>query len=395
MNKTNLLMMREKYISRLLWLMAAIIIAICPACKSKEKGPVQAPEFKVMQLKGSTVPIFLDMVGQAEGIPTVDIRARVEGYLMNWSFEEGSMVNKGQHLFTIEKDQYKNALDYSKADLDSKTAAWEKAKLDVARLKPLLATNAISQNDYDVAVTTEKQTRAAMASSKADLEQANLNLSYTSMDSPITGYIGSVQVRPGNLVGRGESTLLATVSAVDPMYVNFQMNETDYLSIMRYVSTHKGYLAKNGPIKVYLTLADKKKYPVPGDIDFMDRNINPSTGTIALRAKVANPERIIKPGNYCQVQLVLGEKDSTVIVPQSALTIIQGKYFAFEVGNDNKVNRVPVAIGRSFENKIVINAGLKPGSKIMLEGFQKFEEGMTIKPAMVPDTLTLPGPGAL
>ena len=387
--------MRETYLNRLLCFAAAILIVISPACKSKEKGPIQAPEFKVMQLKGSTVPVFLDMVGQAEGIPTIDIRARVEGYLMNWSFQEGSMVNKGQHLFQIEKDQYKNTLDYSKADLDSKTAAWEKAKLDVARLKPLLATNAISQNDYDVAVTTEKQTRAAVASSKADLEQATLNLSYTDMDSPITGYIGSVQVRPGNLVGRGESTLLATVSAVDPMYVNFQMNETDYLSIMRYAANHKGELIKNGPIKVYLTLADKKKYPIPGEIDFMDRNVNANTGTIALRAKVANPEHIIKPGNYCQVQLVLGEKDSTVIVPQSSLTIVQGKYFAFEVNDSNKVNRVPVATGRSFENKIVIARGLKPGSKIMLEGFQKFQEGMTIKPVIVQDTLTLPGPGTL
>jgi len=346
-------------------------------------------------LKGSSVPIFLDMVGQAEGIPTIDIRARVEGYLMNWTFQEGSVVRKGQPLFMIEQEQYKNNLDYAKADLDNKTAAWEKAKLDVARLKPLLATNAISQNDYDVAVTTEKQTRAAVASSKADLEQAKLNLSYTTMDSPITGYIGAVQVRPGNLVGRGESTLLATVSAVDPMYVNFQMNETDYLAIMRYVSTHKGFLTKEGPIKVYLTLADKKKYPIPGDIDFMDRNINPATGTIALRAKVANSENIIKPGNYCQVQLVLGARDSTVIVPQSALTIVQGKYFAFEVGDSNKVTRVPVLTGRSFENKIVINAGLKPGSKIMLEGFQKFQEGMKINPVMIEDTLTLPGPGSL
>ncbi len=387
--------MREKFSSRLLWLLAVTVIFMSPACKSKEKGPAQAPEFKVMQLKGSTVPVFLDMVGQAEGIPTVDIRARVEGYLMNWSFQEGSMVNKGQKLFTIEKDQYRNTLDYSKADLDSKTAAWEKAKLDVARLKPLLATNAISQNDYDVAVTTEKQTRAAVASSKADLEQAALNLSYTDMDSPITGYIGAVQVRPGNLVGRGESTLLATVSAIDPMYVNFQMNETDYLAIMRYFSTHKDKVKQNGPIKVYFTLADKRKYPIAGEIDFMDRNINPATGTIALRAKVSNPEHIIKPGNYCQVQLVLGERDSTVIVPQSALTIVQGKYFAFEVGDSNKVNRLPVMVGRSFENKIVVNAGLKPGSRIMLEGFQKFQEGMRIKPVIVEDTLTLPGPGAL
>ena len=215
------------------------------------------------------------------------------------------------------------------------------------------------------------------------------------MTSPITGYIGSVQVRPGNLVGAGESTLLATVSAVDPMYVNFQMNETDYLAIMRWVSAHKVVLSKNGPIKAYFTLADKKRYPIPGEIDFIDRNINPTTGTIALRAKVSNPEQIIKPGNYCQVQLVMSEKDSTVVVPQSALSIIQGKYFAFEVGTDNKVNRVPVNIGRSFENKIVITAGLKPGSRIMLEGFQKFQDGMTIEPVIVNDTLTVPGPGGM
>jgi membrane fusion protein (multidrug efflux system) len=387
--------MKEKYFSGFLCFAMIIATLSFSACKSKENGPVAAPEFKVMTLKGSSVPIFLDMVGQAEGIPTIDIRARVEGYLMNWTFEEGSLVKKSQKLFMIEQEQYKNNLDYAKADLDNKTAAWEKAKLDVARLKPLLATNAISQNDYDVAVTTEKQTRAAVASSKADLEQSKLNLSYTEMDSPITGYIGAVQVRPGNLVGRGESTLLATVSAVDPMYVNFQMNETDYLAIMRFVSQHKGFLTKEGPVKVYLTLADKKKYPIPGEIDFMDRNVNPGTGTIALRAKVANPDNIIKPGNYCQVQLVLGAKDSTVIVPQSALTIVQGKYFAFVVGDSNKVDRVPVLTGRSFENKIVINAGIKPGARIMLEGFQKFQEGMKIKPIMVEDTLTLPGPGAL
>jgi membrane fusion protein (multidrug efflux system) len=387
--------MRGQVIRFLAGIAMLLMIFLNPGCKSRQQGPAEAPEFKVMALKGSSVPIFLDMVGQAEGIPTIEIRARVEGYLMNWTFEEGSIVHKGQKLFMIEQEQYKNNLDYTKADLDSKTAAWEKAKLDVARLKPLLATNAISQNDYDVAVTTEKQTRAAVASSKADLEQSKLNFSYTEMDSPITGYIGAVQVRPGNLVGRGESTLLATVSAVDPMYVNFQMNETDYLAIMRYISQRKEKIAVKGPIKVYFTLADKKKYPIPGEIDFMDRNINPATGTIALRAKVANPDKIIKPGNYCQVQLVMGARDSTVIVPQSALTIVQGKYFAFQVGDSNKVNRVPVMVGRSFENKIVVNTGLKPGAKIMLEGFQKFQEGMKIKPVMIEDTLTLPGPGAL
>jgi membrane fusion protein (multidrug efflux system) len=387
--------MKIKYFPGLLMALTFGLIFLLPACKSKNTGPTEAPEFKVMQLKGSTVPFFLDMVGQAEGIPTVDIRARVEGYLMNWSFEEGSIVRKDQLLFTIEKDKYQNNLDYAKADLDSKTAAWEKAKLDVARLRPLLSTNAISQNDFDVAVTTEKQTRAAVASAKADLDQAKLNLSYTDMTAPITGYIGAVQVRPGNLVGRGESTLLATISAVDPMYVNFQMNETDFLSIMRYAQTHKGELTSNGPIKVYLTLADEKKYPIPGEIDFIDRNINATTGTIALRAKVSNPQGIIKPGNFCKVQLVLGERDSMVVVPQNALTIVQGKYFAFQVGDSNKVTRVPVKTGMSYENKIVILGGIKPGNRIMLEGFQKFQEGMKIKPVMIPDTLTVPGPGAL
>ena len=283
-----------------------IFLSVCfpvlfTGCKSKKETGQEKPVFKVLEIKATKVPAYLEMVGQAQGIPTVEIRARVEGYLENWTFDEGSVVKKGQLLFKIEQEQYINNVNYAEADLESKTAAWEKAKLDVNRLKPLLATNAISQNDYDVAVTTEKQTRAAVASSRSDLAQAKLNLSYTTMPSPITGYIGQAMVRPGNLVGRGESTLLATVSAVDPIYVNFQLNETDFLRIQRYVAAIKDPQILKEPIYCYLKLADNQDYPGKGVIDFIDRDINPQTGTIALRAKFSNPDGIIKPGNFALV----------------------------------------------------------------------------------------------
>jgi len=360
------------------------------ACKSKEKREAKAPSLKVMELKGTRVPVYIEMVGEAVGIPTVEIRARVSGYLQNWSFTEGSVIHKGQPLFTIEKDSYINTLKFNEADVENKTAAWEKARLDVARLKPLLATNAISQNDYDQAVTTELQDRAGVASAKADLDEAKLNLSYCTMISPITGYIGACNVRPGNLVGKGESTLLATVSAIDPIYVNFQMNENDYLKIMRWWSEHKDqFRDKKNAFKVFLSLSDKFAYKFPGEIDFMDRDINPQTGTIALRAVFPNPDGLIKPGNFAQIFLILMEEQDGIVIPQGATTQIQGKYFAFKVDKVNKVTRTPVLLGRSTGNLVVVHGGLAIGDRILLEGFQKFQEGMIINPINVPDTLTV------
>ena len=359
-------------------------------CETKEKQEIKPPSLKVLEIKGTKVPIYLQMVGQAIGIPTVEIRARVAGYLNAWSFKEGSVVQKGQSLFTIEQDEYINNVEYSKADLESKNAAWEKAKLDIARLKPLLSTKAISQNDYDKAVTTEQQDRAAVASAKANLNQAKLNLSYTSITSPISGYIGACNVNPGNLVGKGEATLLTTVSAIDPIYINFQMNETDYLKIMRYLEDHPELKAKEEMFKIYLTLSDKQQYKFPGKIDFIDREVNMNTGTIAMRAVVANPNGLIKPGNFANVNLILMEQENGIVIPQGATTQIQGKIFAFLLGKDNKVNRVPIIPGRTIGSYITVFNGLKVGDRIMLEGFQKFQEGMMINPQLVQDTISVP-----
>ena len=360
------------------------------SCKSKQEEVKAPPLFKVMEIKAKKVPAFVQMVGQAAGIPTVEIRARVSGYLRTWDFKEGSIVKKGQVLFTIEPDEYINAVASAKADLEMKTAAWELAKLDVQRLKPLVATKAISQNDYDKAVTTEQEDRAAVSNAKANLDQAQLNLSYTTMTSPITGAIGACAINPGNLVGKGEATLLTTVSAVDPMYVNFQMNESDYLKIMRFLGNHPEYKGAENSFTIYLTLSDKEDYKLPGKIDFIDRAVNPTTGTIAMRGIFPNPEGFIKPGNFATVNLILMEREDGIVIPQSATTQIQGKVFAFLVNDSNKVNRVPIILGRSIGSNFIVNNGLKPGDKIMLEGFQKFKEGMQIKPEMVQDTITVP-----
>ncbi|MEI6434744.1 MAG: efflux RND transporter periplasmic adaptor subunit [Bacteroidota bacterium] len=361
------------------------------SCKSKEKKAKGSPSFKVMEIKGARVPVYLEMIGQAVGIPTVEIRARVAGYLQNYSFKEGSIVQKGQRLFTIEQNEYVNSLSFAEADLENKIAAWDKAKLDVARLKPLLSTNAISQNDYDKAVTTELQDRALVASSKANLATAKLNLSYTAIESPIAGYIGACDVRPGNLVGKGEATLLSTVSAVDPIYVNFEMNENDYLKIMRFWEQHKDQIKdKKDIFKVYLTLSDKILYAYSGEIDFMDRDINAATGTLALRAVFKNPDGLIKPGSFAKVNLVLFEEENGILVPQTATTQIQGKNFAFIVDKDNNVSRIPVILGRGIGSNFMLLSGLKIGDRIMLEGFQKFQEGMKITPVLVPDTLRVP-----
>lgn len=375
----------------LLFAALAIPFILFSGCKSKTEQKQETPQLKVLEIEGMKIPVYVELVGQAIGIPTVEIRARVEGYLKNWSFLEGTVVKQGQLLFTIEQDKYINNVKYAEADLTSKTAAWEKAKLDVARLKPLLNTKAISQNDYDVAVTTERQTGAGVESSKANLADAKLNLSYTTITSPITGYIGKVNVNPGNLVGHGESTLLTTVSASDPIYVEFQMNESDYLKIKQYLVKHKenDEMAMR-TFRVYLTLAGNVEYDRAGTIDFIDRAVNTQTGTIRMRAVFPNNDGIIKPGNFATVNMVLMERENAVVIPQTATTQIQGKNFAFVVDAQNKVTRVPVLLGRSIETHVVVNNGLQPGSRILLEGFQKFKEGMMVKPVMVKDTFKLP-----
>jgi len=381
--------MSQRITRTIIFIMAvsAGILFVQTGCKKKQEQKKEPPAFKVLDIRGNNLPVYVEMVGQAIGIPTVNITARVEGYLQNWSFQEGSIVNKGSMLFIIEQDKYKNKVSEAEATLESNIAAWEKAKLDVARLKPLLATNAISQNDYDVAVTTERQTKAAVESAKANLGDAKLNLSYTTITSPITGMIGKVNVNPGNLVGHGEATLLTTVSAVDPIYVDFQMNEGDYLKIMRYLQEHDmQFFEVQKTFKVFLRMADKQLYPEPGKIDFIDRAINPQTGTLAMRAEIPNPKGLIKPGAFTTVNLVLMERENQVVIPQSATTQIQGKFFAFILDSANKVTRTPVQLGRNVGNMVVIQNGLKPGDKILLEGFQKFQEGMQVKPIIVPDT---------
>ena len=371
-------------------------LIVTSGCKTKKKEDYKPPELKTMKVTGTRVPMSVKMVGQAEGIPTVEIRARVEGYLENWSFQEGSIVKPGQVLFTIEKAEYVNSLDFAVADLANKEAAWEYAKLNVSRLRPLVNTNAISQNDFDIASTEEKQAKAAVASGKASLQQAKLNLSYTTLTSPIKGYIGSVQVRPGNLVGKGESTLLATVSAVDPIYMNFQMNETSYLSIKQWAIENKDKSVTHKPLKdnntlpVYIALSNKSVYPYSGTIDYIGREIDPATGTIALRAKFPNEDGLIKPGTFSEVTLVLGEDTNGIVIPQSSIQPIQNKDFVFILDSANKVARLPVVAGQNIGNMVVIMKGLEIGDRILLEGYQKIQDGMVVTPIMVKDTLSVP-----
>jgi len=383
--------MRTKIFTNIISSCIILTILISYGCGNKKKTESEVPQLKVLELNAVKSPVFLEMVGIAEGIPTIQLNARVEGFLESFNFIEGTLVQKGQLLFTIEQDNYINNVNNSKALLDHNQAAWEQSVLVVNRLTPLLPTAAISQNDFDVAVSNEKQSKASVESAQAQLDQAKLNLSYTKVYSPITGIIGKTMVRPGNLVGPSINPLLATVSAVDPIYFNFQMNESDYLMIVKYlINTNEREqedLKKN--IKVHLFLADGFSYPIDGTMDFMDRSINTETGTIAVRALFPNKNYLIKPGSYGTIRLILKEVDNAIFIPQGALNQIQDKFFAYKLNNiNNTVNRVSIKVGRRIDNRIMVISGLNPGDKILLEGFQKFEEGMKINPQVIKDTLT-------
>lgn len=340
--------------------LSLIILASCG--KTPAKAPV-APDVTVVTPIQRDVPVYLDLVGQAQGKQDVEIRARVEGYLESVNFTEGSFVQKGAALYQIDPKSYQ-------ADLATVQARLTKATTDVARLKPLAAKQAVSRQELDNAV-------AAFDAAKAQMDLAKLNLGYTTITSPIDGLVGITQVKAGNLVGRGESTLLTTVSQVDPIVFRVGISEAEYLK-----------LAKRGPrpadqqSDIELQLADGSVYPHKGVFDAVERAVDTQTGTLALQFNFANPDRLIRPGQYGRVRLLIEKLPAALLVPQRAVNEIQGFFQVAVVDADNKISMRSVKVGPRLDNLWVITEGLKPDDQIVAEGLQRVRDGASVNPTL-------------
>jgi membrane fusion protein (multidrug efflux system) len=368
-------------------LVSALVLSLS-AC-SKEKAPAAMPplEVPVVTIVARDTPLDFELVAQLRGFEDVEIRARVEGYLESIDYKEGSTVKKGARLFTIDDQQYIAAMAQAQATLANAQTQFDKADLDVTRFTPLAAERAVSQSELDNAISARKSGRAAIEAAKANLEKVRLNLSYTKITSPIEGLAGKAEHKVGDLVGKGDPTLLTTVSSVDPIRVSVAIPEADYLRFTRSIDAGKAVRASAPPI---LILSDGTQHPYPGKLLFVDRAVDPQTGTLRVDLAFPNPEKTLRPGLYGKVKAESEVVKDALLVPQRAVQELQGTYTVVVVTEGDKVETRKVKPGQKVGSLWIIEEGLKTGDRVVVEGFQRLRDGMVV----VPKQAAAPGPPA-
>lgn len=369
-----------------MWLAVALIgSAALPACKPKSAAPPPAPPppaVIVAEVTQQTVPIYVENVGQTQASETVEIRARVPGFLTSAPFKEGSLVKKGDLLFQIDPRGYEAAANQAKANVVKAEASVERARADVVRLAPLVASSAISKQESDNAVTTSKVAEADLLAAQAALATAELNLSYTTMTAPFDGMIGGRNVDVGNFVGSSADTmLLATVSTTDPMRVVFNVAEQNYLRFQRrFMGDDVAREEHSSKMEFRLILSDGALYEHNGHFEFADRSLDPRTGTLKLEVSFPNAENLLRPGQFARVRAKPEEKPDAILVPQRAVTETQSLQSVLIVGEGNKVEQRAVKTGGRFNDLFIITEGLKLGEKVIVDGVQKARPGMVVNP---------------
>ena len=375
--------------------LCGVLLLAASAC-SKEAPPAAPPppEVLVTEPIQRDVPVYMELVGQAIGFQDVEIRARVEGFLETVAFTEGSLVRKGQLLYKIDPKPLQAILANAKANMATSQARLEKATNDVKRLTPLAAQQAVSQQELDNAIAQRDAAIAQVDANKAAVEKAEFDLGYTTIYAPLDGLIGTTKVKAGNLVGRGESTLLVTISQIDPILFRAGIAEAEYLRVARRMQEQQAQgIVQKEKTPIQLILADGSVHPHEGRLDAVERNIDTTTGTIALQIKFPNPERLVRPGQFGRVRFVIDQKKNALLVPQRAVQELQNLYSLAVVGPDNKVSFRNAKVGPREDSLWVIEEGLKPGERVIVEGLQRVREGLVVAPKAAPPAATAPKAG--
>jgi len=370
-------------ISRLPRISAAflLIYAIAGCGKSDTQASAPPPtEVSVVTVKAAPLGVTNELPGRLEATRVADVRARVAGIVLKRTFREGSDVKAGQVLFKIDPAQFQAAYNNADAQVQRAEATLLQAQLKAGRYKPLVATNAVSKQEYDDVVAAEKQAAADLAAAKAQRETARLSLGYATVKSPISGRIGRALVTEGALVGQNEATLLATVQQIDPIYVNLTQSSTEVLALQRALASGRLKGAGKSQVKVTLLTEDGREYAHAGKLLFSDLTVDPSSGAVTLRAEFPNPDRLLLPGMYVRARVEQAINENAITVPQQAITRTPDGSAVMVVGADNKVVPRSVETGNADGNSWVINSGLKEGDKVIVEGLQKVQPGATVKP---------------
>jgi len=357
-------------------LLASLALAGCGGAKASGPPP-KPPEVDVMEVIQKDVPIVSEWTATLDGYVNAQIQPRVSGYLTSQSYKEGSYVHKGQVLFEIDERPFVAALNEAKGQLAQAQAAMGKAQQDVKRDKPLAEARAIAQSQFDNDIQAELGAKAAVETAKAAVEQAELNVGFTKVTSLVDGIAGIAQTQIGNLVG--PTTVLTSVSQVNPIKAYFSISEQQYMMTQS--------VGKNGAqkdawkgVRLKLVLSNGETFPHEGSFLLADRQVDANTGTIRVIGSFPNPNNLLRPGQYGRVLAEMGTQKSALLVPQRAVTELQGSYQLAVVGSDNKVSIRPVKVGPNIGKMLIIQDGLKPQERIIVEGLQKVKDGTVVTP---------------
>jgi membrane fusion protein, multidrug efflux system len=358
---------------------AVLLCAGIAGCKESPPPVQPPPEVVVEPVEVRDMPVQAEFTGQVRGGEDVEVRARVTGFLQSQHYREGSLVKKGELLFTIEPQQFEAAAARAQAEMAEAQARHNRAVIQVNRLTPLVARHAVSQQDLDNAVASAEASKASVASAAAQLTSARLDLGYTRVTSPITGLAGNRQVDIGSYVGSPEPTVLTVVSALDPIRFDFTIAESEYLAYARASKAQAGQRARSSP-QIELLLADGSVHPQKGHVTIVGRGVNTETGTLPLQATFPNPGGLLRPGQFGRVRLPITTRKDAVVIPQRSVQELQGTYNVFVVGPDSVAQTREIKVANRSGSDWIVASGLEPADRIVVEGIQKVRPGTKVRP---------------
>jgi len=373
-------------------LYTCLLVLLLSACDSADKNAIETPALTVRVIKASVedVQLSVELVGTTMGDHDVPIRTRVEGYLETMEFEEGTFVKKGDMLYTVDAQPFQAKLVAAQSELAAAQTSRAKTQSDLARIRPLAEIKAVSEQDLDSAVAQEAAARASVRASEANVELAEIELSYTQIKAPISGLIGLTKAKPGEFVGREPNpVVLNTLSDINPIRVRFSISEREYLMLARHYGVRavaKDDDLRDRPKNLTLLLADGSEHSEKGAVIASAQSISTETGTYTLEAAFANPRNVLLPGQFARVRANVQQLDDVVVIPQKAIIEMQGQFRVYAVNQQNQVEAIAIEMGPDTGHNVVIKAGLNGGETLIVEGLQKVRPGMQVNPQPIQAT---------
>jgi len=360
----------------------SILLAACGDQQQAQQAAPPPPDVEVFQTKAQDVPLVIEFVGQTTGKKDITIRARVEGFLEGVHFKQGSWVKQGDLLYTLESQPFEEKVATRMSSVAEVKTMLAKNKGDLDRIEPLAKINAVSKSDLDASQAEYDASLSSLEAAEANLRAAKIQLSYTKIYSPIDGIIGKTEAKVGDFVGKDPSpVILNTVSEIDIILVDFFITESQYLEYQRWVSTPEGAEAASHQERnnIHMILVDESKYQYPGKVDFIDRDVDTTTGAILAQASFPNPESLLRPGQFTKLRIQTQTVKDAILIPQRSVMELQGLYSVFVVDDGNTVQTREIEVGNTIGSAWLITKGLEAGEKVIYEGLQKVRDGVTVK----------------